>query len=149
MAITAGIRHNAYLAAELDLSFVWAARTGDYTKLDGIDDAETDSSKNLKSFEITFNLKGYPLGYFEVPQIPDWVQPFARIGFGFGETEVGSLDEARFLIRFGGGVDFLIFDQLGVYLDGGYTVVTNTTINSKGTILDGQGQIRAGVLVRF
>ena len=108
--------------------------------------AETD---NLDYYEVTINLKGYPLGYFEVPEVPDWIQPYGKLGIGFAEVELGYLDEVRFLLRFGAGVDFMLSDKFGLYLDGGYSVITQTVKESKESILDGHGQLGLGGLVRF
>lgn len=149
LAIAAGYRHNSYIAGEVGFRYSFAADTDDFTKLDGIDIGEDDDSKTLKEFEVTFDLKGYPLGYFDVSAMPDWVQPYAMVGVGFGETTVGNLKELRFLMRFGGGFEVLITDRLGVYLDGGYSVITGTVRENGGTILDGHGQLGIGALVRF
>ncbi len=149
LSLTAGVRHNAYIAGELDFSHVWLSRTHDFTNLKGTDPSETDDSKNLRSYEISFNLKGYPLSYFEVSLLPDWVEPYLRFGVGFGGVDVGGRSENRFLIRVGGGVDLLIFDPFGLFVDVGYGFHTKTVIENEVAILDGQDQIRVGALIRF
>jgi hypothetical protein len=149
IAATAGYRHNAYIAGELDFSYLWLSRTNDFTNLKDTRPFVTDDSKTLESYEITFNLKGYPLALVEVPVVPDWIQPYLRFGFGFGSNDLGDRGQAPFMIRVGGGADLLVFDQLGVYLDGGYTFHTDTLNGTPSPILAGQAQIRVGVLFRF
>lgn len=61
--------------------------TNDFTKLKGIPAGITDDTKTLQSFAFSFNLKGYPLGVFEVPVVPDWVEPYLRVGLGFGQSQ--------------------------------------------------------------
>lgn len=149
IAVAVGYRPNAYLAGQMDFVYIFEADTDDFTKLDRIELGETDDSKSLGYYEFSFNLKGYPLGYFEVSTVPDWIQPYVKVGFGFADIEVGSLDEVGFLFRFDTGVDFMITDRLGVYLDGGYTVITKMVSEDDSTILDGRGHLGLGALVRF
>lgn len=148
-AVSAGYRVNSYFAGELDFAYVFDSKTDDFTKLDGVDFGESDDSKTLDYYEFVINLKGYPLGYFEVAGVPDWIQPYGKFGLGFAEADVGYLDEVRFLVRFGAGVDFMFTDQLGIYFDGGYSIITQTVRESDKTILDGQGQLGLGGLIRF
>ncbi|MBW2290980.1 MAG: outer membrane beta-barrel protein [Deltaproteobacteria bacterium] len=149
ITVAAGYRSNAYLAGQVDFTYIFVADTNDFTKLDRIELEETDDSKSLGYYEFIFSLKGYPLGSFEVSMVPDWIQPYVRFGLGFADIELGSLDEVGFLLEFDGGVDFMITDRLGVYLDGGYTVITTTVSEDDATILDGRGHLGLGALVRF
>lgn len=148
-SVTVGYRINAYISGEIDFTYISDSDTDDFTKLDRLKLGEDDDTKTMKEYEVSFNLKGYPFGYFEVSSIPDWVQPYARIGIGFGEDKVGYLDETRFLLRFGTGLDFLITDQVGVYVDGGYTVITSPVREKNESILDGRGHLGFGAFFRF
>jgi hypothetical protein len=148
-AVSAGYRVNAYLAGQMDLTYIFEADTDDFLKVEGIDFGESDKTKTLEHYEVTINLKGYPLGYYEVSEVPDWVQPYAKFGFGFAEAKLGPVDEVRFLLRFGAGLDFMINDQFGVYLDGGYSVITQTVREGNKTLLDGHGQLGLGGVIRF
>lgn len=149
VSLTAGVRHSPYIAGELDFSYVTLSDTDDFNKLKGNLPGSTGDSKTLDSFSFTFNLKGYPLSYFDVPLIPDWIEPYLRLGLGLGQTDLDPRTANRFLIPIGTGVDIMFQDRLGVYLDASYTVLTDTATGNKGAILNGQGQLRAGVLVRF
>lgn len=144
-AIAVGYRHNAYMAAEFGVSFVYEADTNDFDEI--VDGAK--KNKTLRQFEATVSAKGYPLGYFEVDEVPDWIQPYVIAGLGFGESQFSSKKENRVVIRFGTGVDFVLTDTFGVYVDGGYSLLRSSVRPNKGSILNGQGQISAGGTVRF
>ena len=147
--ISAGYRVNSYFAGQMDFTYAFGADTNDFTDFVGIDFGESDKTKTLDYYEVTINLKAYPLGYFEVSEVPDWIQPYAKFGLGFAEAEVAYVDAVDLLLRFGAGLDFMINDRFGVYLDGGYSVLTRTVREGKEAILDGQGQLGLGGLIRF
>lgn len=149
VSMTVGVRHSRYIAGELDFSYVWLAKTNDFEKLEGNIPGETGKSKLLDSYAFTFNLKGFPLSYFEVPVIADWIEPYLRVGLGLGQTDLGPRTANRLLIPIGFGVDIMLYDRFGVYLDASYSVLTNAALRNKDAILNGQGQLRAGVVVRF
>lgn len=145
-SVAAGVRHSDLIAAEVNFSYVYEAKTRDF---DEIVESATDESKPVKEYEVLFDLHMYPFASIDLFEIPDWIQPYATAGLGFGEVEVGPAKQSRFLLRFGGGVDVLLTERWGVYLDGGYSVITATTQSNERTILDGRGHLGLGALVRF
>lgn len=145
-SVALGVRHSALVGGEINFSYIYESKTKDF---DELVDGARDNSRSVKEYEVLFDLHTYPFSAIEVEIIPDWVQPFVATGVGFGEVEAGSQKQMRLLLRFGGGVDVLITETLGVYLDGGYSVITAVTQSNKKTILDGRGQIGFGVLARF
>ncbi|MFT5442513.1 MAG: hypothetical protein ACI8W3_001557 [Myxococcota bacterium] len=144
-AIAVGYRQNAYMAGEVGISFIYDADTNDFDEI--VDGA--NKTKALRQFEVTVSAKGYPLGYFDVEEVPDWIQPYVITGLGFGESQFNSTKENRIVIRFGTGVDFVLTDRFGAYVDGGYSLLRSSVQPNKGSILNGQGQISAGGTVRF
>ena len=96
---------------------------------------------------FTGNAKLYPLG-FAPDAIPQFIQPYLTFGMGLGRFETyvprsfGATGETDFLARFGGGVDFLLSQHWGVYIDGAYSV-TNKDVFS------GFGSMQFGGLYRF
>jgi len=163
LSVAGGYRHNAYLAGEFSFAYFWKSDTDDFLKFDEIQFDEDDPTKKLISYEISANLKFYPLGYvasddvgtwFEplsesLAVVPDWWQPYLSFGLGFSQQDVSELDQTRFALRFVGGMDFLITRHYGLYAEGGYTMHTNVVHKSEGTYLDGTGHIHLGALVRF
>ncbi len=144
-AAAVGYRYNSYLVGEAGFAHFWNADTEDYEKLGG----DTDVTKRLSAYELTCNIKTYPLGYWPADAVSEWIQPYALLGIGVASAEVGSEQNVRFLLRFGAGLDFLFTEQYGVYMEYAHSVITSMTTGSGGSLLDGQGQLGAGVLYRF
>lgn len=128
--IAGGYKPSPYFAGEIDINFIAGA------------DVE-GSSKDLSIFAFTFNAKGYPLPAFE-HGLPEWFQPYGLFGIGGGEAKIGSFDESSFMVRFNVGADFMFWDNIGLYFDTGYLIITDDD-----TLLKGQGQLVFGGQYRF
>jgi hypothetical protein len=137
--IAVGRRINAWLAADVELYYVGGADVKTFPYL-----VTTGSATNVG---VTGNVKGYPLGAFAPDLMPQWIQPYGTFGLGIGMAEVdqqpdfvntfGSTNELQFLARFGMGVDVLISDHWGVYVDGNYYITNKEQISGIGTLVFG------------
>jgi len=72
-------------------------------------------------FAFTFGPKVYPLGAFEIDEVPDAIQPYGLIQIGGGEFHIEntSFDRSAFMARFIIGVDVWATDNLGFFIEGG------------------------------
>ena len=137
--IVAGRRVNAWLAFDGELFYVGGADVKTFPYL-----LQTGSATNMG---VTGNVRGYPLGAFAPDLIPQWIQPYGTFGMGIGFAEIdnvpeatntfGATNELQFLARFGMGVDVLISDHWGVYVDGNYYITNKEVITGIGTMVFG------------
>jgi hypothetical protein len=114
--------------------------------------------------------KVYPMALLARDAIPERIQPYVVVGIGGGLNTLdnvrGNTDtrpggnfnqtmlaienyvqdaegsEGAFIARFGGGVDLMLNEGWGAYVDGGY--FTNNR-----DYLEGYGAVRVGVIYRF
>jgi len=145
-ALAAGVRHNDWVVTELSFSWVFESETNDYERLVHL--AET-SKESVEEYELALDFKFYPVGYLQPSAGKDWIQPYLSAGVGLSDVMVGDVDQSRFMLRFGAGVDVLLTDHYGFYVDGGYAVITSTARNNGGNLLDGAGRIGVGALVLY
>jgi len=122
------------LAAEVE--FVFTAGTN--AELN--DGTEVGSSASNVAF--TVNAKAYPLDFFSKDLLPSSIRPYGVFGLGGGSIGAGdSVPEVEtigaFLVRFGGGADWMFSDNLGVYADGSYYVTSKDIQTGYGTITMG------------
>ncbi|MBW2274181.1 MAG: porin family protein [Deltaproteobacteria bacterium] len=108
-------------------------------------DIEVDDSKSgeMKSWATTFDFKGYLLtGPF---------QPFGVVGLGAAyvkgaagvDTATPTIDETGFVIRFGGGLDSYITENIAIFVDGSWILMT-------GRLSDvDYATVGAGLMYRF
>ena len=97
-----------------------------------------------QAFAGDVSLKVYPF-MFGADDASGLLQPYLRAGIGGGSGEVknsGLPSEGTFLGRFGGGLDVMFTDNLGVFADGSYFVAT-------GDVIAGVGALTFGGIVRF
>lgn len=120
--LAGGYKINPYLAGEIGMNFIAGADVEGF-------------KKDLSVFAFTFNAKGYPLAAFET-DLPDWFQPYGLFGIGGGEAKIGKADESSFMVRFNVGTDLMFWDNIGLYFEAGYLIITNDD-----TLLKGSGQM--------
>ena len=130
IALAIGLKVSPYLAGELDLNVIGGADVEGF-------------KKDLSIVAFTVNVKGYPLAALET-DLPDWFQPYGLFGIGGGEVKIGSFDESSFMVRFNVGADFMLWDNIGLFFDTGYLIITDND-----TLLQGQGQMVFGGQYRF
>jgi opacity protein-like surface antigen len=92
---------------------------------------------------ITGNAKLYPLA-FAPDVIPQWVQPYGVIGIGSGLSQARPVVALRasfgadnvnvFMGRFGAGLELLLTDHWGTYVDGSYYVGNDDVFRGAGTL---------------
>lgn len=127
-----GIRVNSWFAGEIGFNFIAGA------------DVAGDND-NLSVFSATVDAKFYPLGLWQVDAIPSWFQPYGLVGIGGGQVKLDSNSkEGSFMVHYGGGLDLFLWNNLGLYLNGGYLQITD-----KKTALKGSGQVMFGILYRL
>lgn len=122
----------------------WLAADANFTFLAG--DVEIDGfggDFDGQAFGFTFGPKVYPLGFTNVEEIPDFIQPYATIGIGGGEAEIDdtSFEEDYFLARFILGVDVWATDHVGLFVEGGGFATSDNDIEGAGIFTVG-GQYR-------
>ena len=126
------------LAAEVE--FVFTAGTN--AELNN--GAEVGGSASNVAF--TINAKAYPFDLFSKDTLPSSVRPYAVFGMGGGSIGAGDSEPVQtigaFLVRFGGGVDWMFSRNMGVYADGSYYVTSKD-------VQTGYGTITLGVIYAF
>jgi len=139
-SVAGGLRHNRWMAIEVNYSKVYKSKTNDI---------ETEKSKSVEEYEMGVDLHFYPLGLIEVLAVSDRFQPYVSGGFGFSEVDVSSSKQTLYMLRFGGGLDVYVTEKLGVYVDGSYSIMSGTTIGNQNNVLSGRGSIGWGAFARF
>jgi opacity protein-like surface antigen len=141
-ALTAGYRFNSWIGADVEVLWMGA---GDIR-----DPATGSVSMDASLLSVVGSAKFYPL-VLTSRYIPGWVQPYLVFGLGSGIAQQSprgsnqfgaSQDETVFLARFGTGLEVMISQHWGTYLDVNYYAA-----NSKS--LSGIGTLRLGVLCHF
>lgn len=122
----------------------WLSAEGHFQFLGGQENAEFgNTDRDSEFWAFTFGPKVYPLGLFDLEDVPETIQPYATIGIGGGEGEVeGVDDESSFVARFILGVDFWLTDHFGAFVEGGGYAVEDDDI-------DGAGVFSLGAAWRF
>jgi hypothetical protein len=123
------------LAAEVE--FVFTAGTNAELN-DG-----TEVGGSASNVAFTVNAKAYPLDFFSKDLLPSSIRPYGVFGLGGGS--IGAGDSAAtgvqtigaFLVRFGGGADWMFSDKIGAYADGSYYVTSKDIQTGYGTITMG------------
>ena len=118
------------LAAEVE--FVFTAGT----KAELGNGAEVGGSASNVAF--TINAKAYPLELFSNENSPSSIRPYAVFGMGGGSIGAGDSEPVQtigaFLVRFGGGADWMFSRNIGVYADASYYVTSKDVQTGYGTI---------------
>jgi hypothetical protein len=141
LSFTGGYRINSLIA--VDAEFLWVGG-GDLSTF-GV------QFSDASLMAITGNIKFYPLS--KAPDlIVEWIQPYVVMGIGSGlgqstpaayrRTGIGTDNVNVFMGRFGGGVEILLDNHWGIYLDGNYYVASDE-------VFDGAGTLGVGVLYSF
>ena len=128
--LTLGYRFREAYAGELDFRYLAGA------DISGV-------KKDLSLFSVTANAKAYPMVLAGV-SLTDWLEPYVVVGAGLVDVDVSSEDTTSFAIRTGAGVDLMIWDDIGVYVDAGYLIITDDD-----TLLEGQAEFVLGFQYRF
>ena len=128
--LTLGYRFQEAYAGELDFRYLAGA------DISGV-------KKDLSLFSVTANAKAYPMVLAGV-SLTDWLEPYVVVGAGLVDVDVSSEDTTSFAIRTGAGVDLMIWDDIGVYVDAGYLIITDDD-----TLLEGQAEFVLGFQYRF
>ncbi|MDP6980533.1 MAG: outer membrane beta-barrel protein [Myxococcota bacterium] len=160
--VAVGWRHSAWFALELSFASFFGSETDDYLEFDRAPNDEEDGSKSLSSTEFAVNAKFYPFGamalrnfdespllYNVARMLPDIVQPYGAIGFGYSLQDVAVLDQTRPAFRFVGGVDVIVWEPVAITVEGGYTLHEHLVRRNRGTHIDGTGHVSVGATVRF
>jgi hypothetical protein len=139
-SVAGGLRHNRWMAVEVNYSKVYESETNDI---------EPKNTRSVEEYEVAVDLHFYPLGLIEVSAVSDRLQPYVSGGFGFSEVDISSSKQTLYLFRIGGGLDVYVTEKLGVYVDGNYSIMSGTTIGNRNNVLSGRGAIGWGVFARF
>jgi len=138
--LAGGYNINEWLAGEASMDFIVGA-TADASAA-GFGSIEVD----LFAFEFLVSGKLYPLGLADAGS--DWLDPYALVGIGGGrftaEAEGFDVGESSFIARFGGGVEAMMWDNVGIYAEGSFDLVTESK-----TLLTGIGRAVGGAIYRF
>jgi hypothetical protein len=122
----------------------WLSGEGNFTYMGGgaVEKGRFDLGDG-SFFAFTFGPKLYPLGAFEIEQIPESFQPYALIGIGGGEVEIDntSYDRSAFVARFILGFDVWLTDHAGLFVEGGGHAVDESKVDGVGIFTVG-GQYR-------
>ena len=98
--------------------------------------AEVGGSASNVAF--TINAKAYPLEFFAKDSLPSSIRPYAVFGLGGGSIGAGDSEPVQtigaFLVRFGGGADWMFSRHVGIYADGSYYVTSKDVQTGYGTI---------------
>ncbi len=131
--LTGGYRIMPWLAAEANFSYLGG----------GAVETRRFDIGNGSFFAFTFGPKIYPLGAFEIDEVPDIVQPYALVQIGGGEFEIEdtSFEEGAFIARFILGFDVWMTDNIGVFVEGGGHVSDEDDVDGVGIFTFG-GQYR-------
>lgn len=132
--LTAGYRTLPWLSAEFNFTYLGG----------GSVEAGSIDVGNGSFYAFTIGPKFYPLGAFEVEQMPETIQPYALIQIGGGQFDIENTDYPRsaFMARFILGVDFWATDNIGLFVEGGGHATDQTTV-------DGVGIFTVGAQYRF
>jgi hypothetical protein len=139
-SVAGGLRHNRWMAVEVNYSKVYESKTNDI---------EPKNTRSVEEYEVAVDLHFYPLGLIEVSAVSDRLQPYVSGGFGFSEVDISSSKQTLYLFRIGGGLDVYVTEKLGLYVDGNYSIMSGTTIGNRNNVLSGRGAIGWGVFARF
>lgn len=126
----------------------WIAAQLDFDYLGGSDlEVGSNDVGEADYWAITVNTKGYPMAAIQPENYPNWLQPYALFGIGGGEFETelnnaNDVEDGTFIARFGLGTDFLVHENIGTYVEGGYHVASEDR-------LDGVGIFTLGAFYRF
>ena len=102
-AFAGGYRFLSWVGA--DAEFYWAGRD--------------QGGGKTRQFGLTFNGKVYPMGLF-APKTLDSFQPYMVVGMGGGNykfTNGGTFKNGTFIFRLGAGLDWMITDHIGAFMD--------------------------------
>ncbi len=158
LTVALGWRHNAWFALELSYASFFGSETDDYLKFDRIPLDEEDGTKKLHSSEFALNAKIYPLGFESIRNVrdspllrnmPDILQPYGAIGFGYSLQDVAVLDQTRPAFRFVGGLDLIAWEPVAITVEGGYTLHRHLVRRNRGTHIDGTYHVSVGTTLRF
>ena len=101
----------------------------------------TEVGSSASNVAFTINAKAYPLDFFSKDLLPSSIRPYGVFGLGGGSIGAGDDTAVQtigaFLVRFGGGADWMFSDNLGVYADGSYYVTSKDVQTGYGTITMG------------
>jgi opacity protein-like surface antigen len=139
-SVAGGLRHNRWMAIEVNYSKVYESKTNDI---------EPKNTRSVEEYEVGVDLHFYPLGLIEVLAVSDRFQPYVSGGFGFSEVDVSSSKQTLYMLRIGGGLDVYVTEKLGIYVDGSYSIMSGTTIGNQNNVLSGRGSIGWGAFARF
>jgi hypothetical protein len=135
----------------IGLSFAAGSRIATWVGVDaefvliGGGDLHSFGVKTAESSLMAFtaNAKLYPLA-FSPDLIPQWVQPYGVIGIGGGIAQsipvasmrdgFGAENVTVFMGRFGAGLEILLTDHWGTYVDGSYYMASDDVFNGAGTL---------------
>ncbi|MFO0688579.1 MAG: outer membrane beta-barrel protein [Myxococcota bacterium] len=124
----------------------WLSAEANFTYLGGGEGGIHGGSKgDSQFFAFTFGPKVYPLGFFKVEEIPDFIQPYALVGLGGGQFDIegrsGMHDESSFIARFMLGFDVWATDHVGFFVEGGGHAASQDDVQGVGLFTVG-GQYR-------
>lgn len=122
----------------------WLSGEANFTYLGGgAVEAGSRDIGNGSFWAFTVGPKFYPLGAFEVEQIPETIQPYGLIQIGGGQFHIEhtSFDRSGFISRFILGVDFWATDHMGLFAEGGGHVTDQDDVDGVGIFTVG-GQYR-------
>ncbi|MAI77602.1 MAG: outer membrane beta-barrel protein [Myxococcota bacterium] len=127
------------LAAEVE--FVFTAGT-QAERADG-----TEFGESASNIAFTINAKAYPLELLGQDLLPEKIRPYGIFGMGGGSVGAGGSEPGiktigAFLVRFGGGVDWMFTSNFGLYADGSYYV-------SSKDVRTGYGNMTFGAIYAF
>jgi hypothetical protein len=131
--LTGGYRTLPWLSAEVNFTYL------------GGGSVEVGSSDlgDGSFYAFTFGPKFYPLGAFEVEEIPESVQPYGLIQIGGGQFDIENTGFPRsaFMARFIIGLDVWVGDHVGFFVEGGGHATDQTNVDGVGVFTVG-GQYR-------
>lgn len=118
-----GYRLNEWIAGEAAFIFV------------------SDAKDDVDYFSFTFGPKIYPLGLLAEPILPKQIQPYTTIAIGGGEYILDDTRESTFIARFMFGFDYWLTGNIGAWMEGGYHVSDEDSVEGTGIFAVG-GQYR-------
>jgi len=118
----------------------WLAAEGDITVVAGAKVENSDITVTAVGF--TIGAKAYPLGAMDT-NAPEWLDPYGIFGIGGGYADAEDVgDDSSFLVRFAFGAEFMNWENKGLFVQGGYDIVTED-------LVDGVGHLIVGGIYRF